>query len=95
MKLYEIKPSKPEDFATVEDGTVYSYVVDRGCRDGALIFPEYPDLYTEEDMIKFMKSNVDRALLLYGATFESNDGYLKTYRRLTTEERQEIVNNLF
>ena len=41
MKLYEIKPSKPEDFATVEDGTVYSYVVDRGCRDGALIFPEY------------------------------------------------------
>ena len=95
MKIYEIKPSKPEDFATVEDGTVYSYVVDRGCLDDALILPEYPDLYTKEDMIKFMKSNVDCALLLYGATFESNDGYLKTYRRLTTKERQEIINDLF
>lgn len=48
MKIEEIKHVEPEDFAVIEDGDVYGYTVDRGCRDGAIIVDEYPELYTKK-----------------------------------------------
>ncbi|MDN6100720.1 MAG: hypothetical protein L0L52_05225 [Staphylococcus equorum] len=94
MKIEEIEHVKPEDFAVIEDGTVYGYVVDRGCKDGAVIVDEYPKLYTEESMMKFMQENVDRALLMYGMTFDSKDGMAEN-RRLTKEERNMVIEDFF
>ena len=94
MKIEEIKHVKPEDFAVIEDGTAYSYVVDRGYRDGAVIVDEYPKLYTEESMMKFMQENVDRALLMYGMTFDSINGMAEN-RRLTKEERNMVIEDFF
>ena len=94
MKLDEIEHVEPEDFAVVEDETVYSYVVDRGCTDEAIIVDEYPKLYTEESMMKFMQENVRRALSMYGMTFDSKDG-LAVNRRLTKEERDIVIEDFF
>ena len=94
MKIEEIKHVKPEDFAVIEDGTVYGYVVDRGCEDGAVIVDEYPKLYTEESMMTFMQENVDRALSMYGMTFDSKDGMAEN-RRLTKEERNMVIEDFF
>lgn len=94
MKLDEIEYVEPEDFAVVEDETVYSYVVDRGCRENAIIVDEYPKLYTEESMMKFMQENVKRALSMYGMTFDSNDGFADN-RRLTKEERDIVIEDFF
>ena len=94
MKLSEIKAVSPEDFAVVEDETVYSYVVDRGCRENAIIVDEYPKLYTEESMMKFMQENVKRALSMYGMTFDSNDGFAVN-RRLTKEEIDIVIEDFF
>lgn len=94
MKIEEIEHVEPEDFAVVEDGTVYSYVIDRGCRNEAIIVDEYPKLYTEESMMKFMQENVKRALSMYGMTFDSKDGFADN-RRLTKEERDIIIEDFF
>ena len=94
MKLSEIKAVSPEDFAVVEDETVYSYIIDRGCTDKAVIVDEYPKLYTEESMMKFMQENVKRALSMYGMTFDSNDGFAVN-RRLTKEEIDIVIEDFF
>lgn len=94
MKLEEIEYVEPEDFAVNEEGTIYSYVVDRGCTDEAIIVDEYPKLYTEESMMKFMQENVKRALSMYGMTCDSKDGFAVD-RHLTKEERDIIIEDFF
>ena len=94
MTIEEVKHVKPEDFAVVEDGTVYSYVVDSGCTDEAIIVDEYPKLYTKESMMKFMQENVKHALAMYGMTFDSKDGVAEN-RRLTKEERNMVIEDFF
>lgn len=94
MKLDEIEHVEPENFAVVEDETVYSYVMDRGCTDEAIIVDEYPKLYTAESMMKFMQENVKHALSMYGMTFNSKDGF-STNRRLTKEERDIVIEDFF
>lgn len=94
MKLNEIEHVEPEDFAVVEDETVYSYVIDRGCREDAIIVDEYPKLYTKESMMKFMQENVKHALSMYGMTFDSKDGFAVN-RHLTKEERDIVIKDFF
>lgn len=94
MRLNEIEHVEPEDFAVVEDETVYSYVIDRGCREDAIIVDEYPKLYTKESMMKFMQENVEHALSMYGMTFDSKDGFAVN-RHLTKEERDIVIKDFF
>lgn len=70
MKLIgSIKPVKPEDFAIVEDGTIYSYVIDRGARKGAIEVDEFPTIYTEESLKEYAKQCVVAALKEYVAPY--------------------------
>lgn len=67
MRLKDIQPVSPEDFVVYENGTAYSYFIDRGlARENAQEVEEFPKLYTAEQMQEYAKVECDYILVVDG-----------------------------
>ena len=66
--LNEIKPVNVEDFVVFEDGMPYSYVIDRGCKEDAIIVDNF-QFYTTDQMKEYAKECVKSALKEYVAPY--------------------------
>ena len=66
-KLKEFQPVSPEDFVVYEDGTAYSYFIDRGLAcENAQEVEDFPKLYTAEQMQEYAKVERDYILVIDG-----------------------------
>lgn len=67
MSLKEFQPVSPEDFVVYENGTAYSYFIDRGlARENAREVEEFPKFYTAEQMQEYAKVERDYILVIDG-----------------------------
>ena len=66
-KLKEFQPVSPEDFVVYENGTAYSYFIDRGLAcENAQEVEEFPKLYTAEQMQEYAKVERDYIFVIDG-----------------------------
>ena len=67
MRLKDIQPVRPEDFVVYENGTAYSYFIDRGLAcENAQEVVEFPKLYTAEQMQEYAKVERDYIFVIDG-----------------------------
>lgn len=67
MRLKDIQPVRSEDFVVYENGTAYSYFIDRGLAcENAQEVVEFPKLYTAEQMQEYAKVERDYILVVDG-----------------------------
>ena len=66
-EVKEFQPVSPEDFVVYENGTAYSYFIDRGLScENAQEVEEFPKLYTAEQMQEYAKVERDYIIVIDG-----------------------------
>ncbi|MEY8443729.1 hypothetical protein AALM99_07760 [Lactococcus muris] len=67
MRLKDIQPVSPEDFVVFENGTAYSYFIDRGiARRNAQEVEDFPKFYTAEQMEAYARIERDYIFVIDG-----------------------------